>query len=196
LAYSLDGRFAVPLSGVRQVRAPVVSVAQGHAGKAKMVRVFSMAFCALLFWAGCNREPIPDPHIQAVFAARYSAQTNSIKWTTGRKQVPIFNGQHYARSLMKIDASQCPKDFQIAWLDYVQKWQRQANDPGAVGIITALISIEYLNVKGAVWGLEKASEDTKKAQLATSDAWLTVEKQAIIFNCRIPTNAPGYRLNW
>jgi hypothetical protein len=44
--------------------------------------------------------------------------------------------------------------------------------------------------------LTKASDKSKEARFATSDAWEVVEKQAIIFNCPIPTNAPGYRLDW
>lgn len=61
-------------------------------------------------------------------SARQFATTN-----LGKKLGPVLNERSYVAELHKIDVSDCPKVFRLAWLDYVQAWERHIDLPGKLG---------------------------------------------------------------
>ncbi|HEY5043040.1 MAG TPA: hypothetical protein VIK53_13670 [Verrucomicrobiae bacterium] len=117
---------------------------------------------------------------QGANAARHSTQ---IRYLVTGKSLTNFLASQYIGELQKIDTSACPKKFQLAWLNYVQAWEAQAQQtPGrrfaeayleAVGVMTHSSSLEKVGTRG----IEVAD--------ATTRAWQNVEMVALEYDVRM-----------
>lgn len=93
-----------------------------------------------------------------------------------RSQVTV-NGQMYLQpyvaGLKKIDASNCPKDFRLAWIDYVNAWDRRTDQS---------IDEYGKDVVAFVTGFATQNFDHTLKRLESSDnaeAWRGVKKAAL-----------------
>ena len=77
----------------------------------------------LAILVGCQQGKQDQAAIKSVFEQRSEARKASTV-DIGKKKGVMFDGNAYVNALHKIDASACPKKFQLAWLDYVQAWER------------------------------------------------------------------------
>jgi hypothetical protein len=85
----------------------------------------------------------------------------------------------YAAGLKKIDASNCPKDFRVAWVDYVLAWDRRGNygifdlSRDAAGITTGF---QTGNFDGTLKRADKRDSE---------EAWRGVQRIAAIYGVPI-----------
>lgn len=95
----------------------------------------------------------------------------------------------YVSKLKMIKAVDCPKDFRMAWLDYVQAWERRA-EAGLHGKLAA----EGETVAGAAADLHGATKSgadlidkaqTKLDGMNTAEAWRQVEKVAMAYDVAV-----------
>src|ERR1700722_9332985 len=136
-------------------------------------------------------HPPPDPGVARVLDAR----------RTAREKTSVGNGRIntivYNRLLQQIDVSDCPKPFQLAWLDYESAWRRRINSQNVRAthlLVDATLGVVALTATGGLATVaggaaaKGAASDAKREIFDTDPAWVEVEKQAVIFNCPIPSD--------
>lgn len=78
--------------------------------------------------AGCSHEEKNRQSIINVLQARLEARKDSIVIVHALGcDVRKFNNLRALHNLKRIDTSDCPNEFQTAWLAYIQAWERFAN---------------------------------------------------------------------
>ncbi len=79
----------------------------------------------------------------------------------------------YLRALKTIDTAGCPQTFRLAWLDYVQTWERKLGNKGVTENL--LESLPALN--GVFLGLNDVAK--RVAASDTDEAWRHCERVAL-----------------
>jgi hypothetical protein len=130
--------------------------------------------------AQSKAQSIVDVMNQNVNAARHSTQIRHL--ATGNS-ITDFSASQYVGELHKIDTLACPKEFQLAWLNYVHTWELEAQQtPGTrlgeaylatIGMITHSDSLEKFGTRG------------NEAANATTLAWQNVEMVALKYDVRM-----------
>lgn len=114
--------------------------------------------------------------ISNVLVERLTARLNSahIVIDDGRIVSAQLHNVRYVKLLKQIDAAGCPQEFRLAWLDYVQTWERKSNPRG-----TAENVLEGLPFHGDV----NALTDIAKRMEAddTLKSWQKCERVALEF---------------
>lgn len=164
-----------------------------------LLRVFSFAMMILIL--GCNSSNRREEEeaklaqeakakqdqehraaITSIFQQRLEARKKSLHIFRDLFNNPHTNfvGQTYLRELHKIDTAPCPKEFRLAWLDYVQSWERfsTSDDLGA--------RVEY--AVGAAGRSGEAVTDSMKRLdgFNTTEAFRKVVRVALEFDVTAP----------
>jgi hypothetical protein len=83
---------------------------------------------------GDNTTDVMDngQSISNVLVERLTARLNSahIVIDDGRIVSAQLHNVRYVKLLKQIDTAGCPQEFRLAWLDYVQTWERKSNPRG------------------------------------------------------------------
>lgn len=136
--------------------------------KKNLSRYFLQGFFLILI--GCSNAAYRDG-IANVLAQRAKLRKECVlKYSNP----PLLDDKRYSAALRKIDTSHCPKDFQLAWLDYVQVWECFA-DYGLPGMALDLVLLKQLD--GSQLERRSRSRDTK-------EAWNKVERIALYYGVR------------
>jgi len=95
----------------------------------------------------------------------------------------IFQTKTFVNELHNVDTSACPKRFQMAWLDYVQAWERK----GEVTPDTALV--DFLYGVGGVYAKSSKMADMAaephEAKNAVEQSWQRVERVAWEYDVQV-----------
>jgi len=88
--------------------------------------------------------------ISNVLLERLSARFDSmyIVINDGRLKSAIFHPARYVKLLKQIDTAGCPQDFRLAWLNYVQTWERRNSPQTASENLLNLIPAATGNLSG------------------------------------------------
>ncbi|HEY1719105.1 MAG TPA: hypothetical protein VGH42_12530 [Verrucomicrobiae bacterium] len=134
--------------------------------------------------AQSRTQSIIDVINQNANAAKHSVQILTYKNGMSRTN---FLASQYVAQLHKIDTSACPKKFQLAWLNYVQTWEVEAQQTpsmaranalaAAIGTVTHSSSLETVGTTGI--------ERQINANDAITHAWQNVEMVALEYDVRI-----------
>ena len=101
----------------------------------------------------------------------------------GGRTRKIFNTRQYVNELHKIDPSHTPKKFQLAWLDYVQAWEREAEQTNGT-----MLGEAYIGMLGVVSRSSRlASVAAKPIETANAleRAQQNLERVALEYDVRI-----------
>jgi len=122
-----------------------------------------------------------------VLVAREAAYRRS-RTPNGR----AFSPAKFNRLIQNVGAVSCPKQFQLAWLDYQAAWVQRARDQaGKNG--EALVDVALLFVPGAqLEAVAGAAKQSKRQVADTAGAWFSVKREAVIFNCPVPSDAGDF----
>jgi hypothetical protein len=91
----------------------------------------------------------------------------------------------FAKELRKIDITGCPTDFQNAWVEYVQAWERQAESP-----LGGVVAVTELGVAAKVGADVAANDAIRKLNLRDKDeAWRNCELVALKYGVTFRTES-------
>ena len=126
--------------------------------------------------------------IEKVTRIRWQVQTNCLhlelfppKGNAKKIILLKFKDQDYLQKLKRINVLDCPKDFRLVWIEYVQTWERKVQ-AGLAGKL-AIASEEFAGTVSAAHGgstklLEQGIEKSK--ELDSAEAWRQIEKYAVV----------------
>lgn len=116
-------------------------------------------------------------NISAVLEIRLRLRADCALRDPRGKPTQQIESNRYAAALRKTDTSDCPRDFQFAWLEYVHAWERLAHyGPIDRGFD---LSMTVAGVKGAP---EVVPGVARRAELRNTDEpWFKVERIALAY---------------
>lgn len=103
--------------------------------------------------------------------------------TFGSHSTTNFNAHQFVTELSRIDSSGCPKRFQLVWLDYVQAWERAADQTPSTMLGEAYLSM--LGVVSRSSSLANVGARPLQAAEALQRTWQQLERVALEYNVRI-----------
>jgi hypothetical protein len=103
-----------------------------------------------------------------------------------------FSFKRFGQGLQQIGAETCPKQFQLAWLDYQGSWLQRARDQTGKDH-EALADVALLFAPGGQFvALGDALKQSKRQIGDTGAAWFSVKREAVMFNCPVPADAGNF----
>ena len=145
-----------------------------------------LSVVALFFvYKGAVAQSIVNVLNRNARAARACVQTSTLGTRNKRK----FNTREYVNELHRIDASRCPKKFQLAWLDYVQAWEREGEQ--TPGVVLGELYLGMVGVATKSSSLEKMAVRPIEARDALERAWDALERVALEYDVRVVHAAKG-----
>ena len=134
--------------------------------------VFLLSFATIGNWDYRDKLEVQKAIAQVVQARAEAYQKASVsKKIRGRE---VFDASVYLKALHEIDTKECPKKFRLAWLDYVQAWDRQME-------ILPFLFEGVLAIKGDLKPLAEG-------QIArnTTEKWRAVQRMALEYGIDVP----------
>jgi hypothetical protein len=120
----------------------------------------------------CDRQQAIIAVINQAHAANVDAR-RIINFRNGRS-VTNFVVKIYVSEVQKIPTAQCPENFRLAWLNYIQTLERQHVPFSGLGAVT---EFEISAFRGSSSGTKDALARLDK--LNVNDAWMNVETAAL-----------------
>ena len=115
--------------------------------------------------------------ITTILSERLTARLNSMRMVidNGRIVSAHLHTRLYLMRLQSIDTAGCPQEFRLAWLDYIQTWERKLSGRRAAE--------DVLEALPALSGDFRDLGDIGKRMAAsdTSEAWRHCERVALEF---------------
>ncbi len=125
--------------------------------------------------------------IFSVLEQKASAEANAtvILNPQSKKPIKTFAWARYIPAIGKIDYSKCPKDFQLAWLEYLQSWEAYQLTIRSEHPLLSLAELAKFDASGA----KHDSEKVQDALLVKQQAWFNCQRVAVRYGFFF-TNSP------
>jgi hypothetical protein len=100
-----------------------------------------------------------------------------------RKLERRFKTPKFVNELRNIDTSACPKRFQLAWLDYVQAWEREGEITPDRNLVDFLFGVGGVYTKSS--RMAGMAAEPFEVRDALTQSWQKVERIALEYDVRV-----------
>lgn len=147
------------------------------------MKILALVITAVLFLTSCTdyKKPISDVIQQRATARIAAVTTNVIPFHPNRVQV-TWSDQKFLVALLKINVTKCPKDFRVAWMNYIaaRELQNDRKFTAQQAMSAVAIKVEASPTQGGevdTTGLKKAAQ--MEAMKDNTVQWINCKKIAI-----------------